>query len=221
MAKAEILAPRDKDFEKRVQRLAKEGSQIVESYTQLTERMLKFAAAFKEATDEAVNLDEGDGGIHAQYLRETLAESIQTTNASIWSRWNTIGTYADKLLEYANSIPPQRDGLYELALAVKDKKPIQRWIEAEKVTVETTVREIRALRKPKLPASKKTSSSPSKKMNAGITLYFRTYSDAATALEQLMTSDVKFEISSDKAFSEALKETVGLDAFEDIKHRFR
>jgi len=70
MAKAEILVPRSKDFEKRVQRLAKEGSQIVESYTQLTERMLKFASAFKEATDEAYSLDEGADGIHAQYLRD-------------------------------------------------------------------------------------------------------------------------------------------------------
>ena len=221
MAKAEILAPRDKDFEKRVQRLAKEGSQIVETYAQLTERMLRFASAFKEATDQAHLLDEGADGIHAQYLRNTLAESIQTANASIWSRWNTIGTYADTLLEYADSIPAQRDGLYELALAVKEKRPIQKWIEGEKVTVDTTVREIRALRKPKPSGAKKASSTKSKKMNAGVTLHFRTYSDAATALEKLMTSDEKFEISSDKAFSEAVKGNVGLDAFEDIKHRFR
>jgi hypothetical protein len=155
MAKVEILVPRNKDFEKRVQRLAKEGSQIVESYAHLTERMLNFAASFKEATDEAHSLDEGADGIHAQYLRNSLAESIQTSNASIWSRWNTIGTYADTLLEYADSIPPQRDGLYELALAVKEKRPIQKWIDGEKVTAETTVREIRALRKPKQPATKR------------------------------------------------------------------
>ena len=221
MAKAEILVPRNKEFEKRVQRLAKEGSQIVESYALLTERMLNFAASFKEATDEAHSLDEGADGIHAQYLRNSLAESIQTSNASIWSRWNTIGTYADTLLEYADSIPPQRDGLYELALAVKEKRPIQKWIDGEKITAETTVREIRALRKPKQPATKKASSSQSKKMNAGVTLYFRTYSDAAAALEKLMTTDEKFEVSSDKAFSEALKGNVGLDGFEDIKHRFR
>jgi hypothetical protein len=221
MAKADILVPRNKEFEKRVQRLAKEGSQIVETYAQLTERMLRFASAFKEATDEAHSLDEGADGIHAQYLRDTLAESIQTTNASIWSRWNTIGTYADKLLEYADSIPPQRDGLYELALAVKEKRPIQKWIEGEKITVETTVREIRALRKPKQTSSKKTIATQTKKMNAGVTLYFRTYTDAASVLEKLIFSDEKFEISSDKAFAEALKGNVGLDAFEDIKHRFR
>ncbi len=53
MAKVEILAPRNKDFEKGVQRLAKGGSQIVESYALLHERMLKFSSSFKEDTDEA------------------------------------------------------------------------------------------------------------------------------------------------------------------------
>lgn len=69
MAKAEILFPRSKEFEKRVQRLAKEGFQIVESNAQLTERMLKSASAFKEATDEAHSLDEGADGVHAQSQR--------------------------------------------------------------------------------------------------------------------------------------------------------
>jgi hypothetical protein len=46
---------------------------IVESYAELTSRMLAFAVSFKSATDEAARLDEGDDGVHAKYLKETLA----------------------------------------------------------------------------------------------------------------------------------------------------
>ena len=53
MAKSTVLVPISKSFERRVQKLAQEGSEIVEFYAELTSRMLTFAADFKAATDEA------------------------------------------------------------------------------------------------------------------------------------------------------------------------
>lgn len=219
MAKISILAPINKTFERRVQKLAKEGSEIVESYTVLTTRMLTFAASFKAATDEAARLDKGEEGIHSKFLKKTLAKAVQTANASIWSRWNTIGTYASTLNEYVGSLPPQRDSLYELALAVKEKRPVKKWVEREKISVDSSVRELRALRRTKSMKQKKSSSS--RHMNATVLLCFKSYSDAVDALTDLVMSNKNLEVRSHQAFAEALKAKVGFDEFEKIKDRIR
>jgi hypothetical protein len=219
--KSVVLAPINKTFERRVRQLAKEGSEIVESYAELTSRMLAFAVSFKSATAEAARLDEGDEGVHSKYLKETLAAAVKTANESIWSRWNTIGTYANALSEYAGFLPPQRDSLYELALAVKEKKPIGRWIEREKITVDSSVRDLRALRHPKSSTGRKAFGERGRHLNATVTLCFKTYEDAAHILADLLMNNKQIEIRSHHAFAEAFKAEVGIDGFEKVKSRIK
>ena len=175
-------------------------------------------------TDHAQKLDKGADGVHYQYLKTTLADAVNTANASIWSRWNTIGTYSDQMLEFADSLPPQRDSLYELALAIKDKRPFKKWIENQKITVDSSVRDVRALRKPKIPTGTKKKDSASTKMrhyNAMITLCFSSYDDAANTLSEFITRNTNFELKSHHAFTGALEAKVGVNAFQKIKDRVR
>ena len=220
MAKSTALAQINKSFEKQVQRLAEEGAEIVSSYVDLTARMLSFAADFKAASDTARKLYKSDNGLHSKLLKDTLAKTIQTSNPSIWSRWNTIVTYSKNLLAYKNAIPSQRDSLYELALAVKENKPIQKWIDAEKITVESSVREVRALRENK-KTSKSKNVKASRNFSAVATLCFRSYDEAAETLLSTITDSNNLEVRSPKAFREAIKAKVGIDGFEKIKNRFK
>ena len=224
MAKTSALQI-DRSFERRVRDLAKEGVAIADSYADLTNRMLGFAAAFKEATDMAAKLDKGESGIHHKHLMDELKAAIKTDNLSIWSRWNTIGTHAKTLLEYSGSLPPQRDSLYELALAVKENKPVKKWIEGEKVTAESSVRDLRALRKPKTSSratnAKRGAGQRRRHLNATVTLCFGSYEEAANVLSNLLVTNKTFEISSHHAFTEALKVTLGQGVFEKISSRIR
>lgn len=224
MKKTEILASIDGTFEKQVQQLAMDGIEIVHSYAAITNKMLLFASSFKSMSDHAQKLDRGTDGVHYQFLKITLADAVNTANASIWSRWNTIGTYSDQMLQFADSLPPQRDSLYELALAIKDKRPFKKWIESERITVESSVRDVRALRKPKNLTGTKRKDSSSVKMrhyNAMITLCFSSYDEAVNTLSELIAKNTKFELKSHHAFTEALKAKVGIDAFQKLKDRFR
>jgi hypothetical protein len=77
-----------------------------------------------------------------------LHEIIQSDNKSILSKWVGIGSRAQELLPFANSLPSQRDSLYVLSTAIDKRKPIKRWIESGKLSSESTVREVMALSSP-------------------------------------------------------------------------
>jgi hypothetical protein len=211
-----ILPPLKKSFERRVAKLADEGAEIVTAYSALTSRMLDFAARFKEVSDEAVALDQGGEGIHSQYLKDQLALAISTADKSIFSRWNTIGTYAGALGKFSDKLPPQRDSLYQLALALKEKRPVEKWVTAQKVTVDSSFRDILALRKVKRrTASSKVSS------EAQVTLCFSSYGDAADVLAELVNKNPEVRVRSRKAFAEALKAKLGVNAFKKLEDRIR
>jgi len=182
------------------------------------------AVASKDTTavarDEGMMISACEYRSDCKLLKDTLTKTIQTSNPSIWSRWNTIGTYSKTLLTYKNDLPPQRDSLYELALAVKENKPIQKWIDAEKVTVESSVREVRALRENRKSTKGKISKT-AKNYAAVATLCFRSYDEAAETLLSTITNSNNFEVRSPKAFREAIKSKVGIDGFEKIKNRFK
>lgn len=221
MPKTEILAPLNKPFERQVLKLVEEGSEILEKYKDLTNRILSFASSFKKISDEALRLDDGDDGLHSKYLRDTLSKSVGSLNTSIWSRWNTIGKYADVLADYAEYLPPQRDSLYEIALAVKERKPIEKWIERERITVESTVRDVRALRQPKSSSTSRKSIGRGRHLNATVTLCFSTYDEAVETLEDLIMKNKQIEVRSHHAFEEAFKSKIGIEGFNKVKDRFR
>lgn len=215
----EVIPPLQKTFVSKVEGLTKEGIEIVNAYADLSEKMLSFASSFRSLTDEARQLDRADDGVHGEYLRSQLTQAIGTQNPSIWSRWNTIGEYSQALLPYVDALPPQRDSLYELALAAKEQMPISDWVAEQKITAESSVREVRALRAPAGRQAKK-KSHRNRHLNAEITLCFSSYTEAAQVLARLFITNSEFDVKSQKAFNDALKEELG-DDFDTIKNRIR
>ena len=223
MPKQEILPQLNSRFEDSVARLSDEGRALSKAYVDFTKHMLEFASRFYELWERARKLDEDvEYGAHREYLVEQLSDAIGTDNKSIRSRWILIGQYASDLSPLKSSLPPARDSLYEVALAIDSNKPVNSWVEKGALTSNSSVREIRALRKPKGRSSKQSSRNIKKRhLNAQVTLCFSTYDDAVEILLKLIKGDENFEISSHKAFGEALQAKVGEKAYEEISYRIR
>jgi hypothetical protein len=105
-------------------------------------------------------------------------------------------------MPFKNSLPPQRECLYELALAAEGNKPIQKWIDDKRLTIDSTVREVMALGK------KKSRKKREKEYLATVTLLFQTYGDAAATLKELMLSEQDFRIRAHQSFAGALKAAI-------------
>jgi hypothetical protein len=212
-SQAQVLAPIDATFVRRVAALATDGHALAKSYADLTARMIRFAERFNEIWNEAKRLDKADRGRHHEHLRGQIAKAVGTDRQDVWSKWNTIGSQAPKLLEYKKSLPPQRESLYEVALALDEKKPVERWIENSAITSTSTVREVAALRKGKKRQPRQRS------YLASVIVEFQTYDEAADAMKQLLLSDHDFRIRSHQAFDEAVKSKMHMADYELAKKR--
>jgi hypothetical protein len=220
MARSLVLATINRDFVKEVRVLAKEGQKLAESYADLTERMLVFARDFKRLWDKAKKFDGADNGKHHNYLRQALSELIQTSNKSIRSRWITIGSHAKKLIHYKDALPPYRDSLYEIALALEDEKPVTKWFNDKRITIDSSVREVRALRSGKQRKGK-SASEPSNTLRrsypATINISFETYTAAAEALSSfLLSTKAELKIAAHQAFDAALREHLNDNDYEKV-----
>jgi hypothetical protein len=205
----------NRGFQNKVTSLAEEGRELAKSYSALSARMLHFAEKFRRLLEEARTLDNDndDDGAHQQFLRSALADAVQSSSPSTWSKWSMIGAQAKMLLPYKDSIPPQRECLYELALASKEGKPISRWVKNNDLNSSSTVRDVMSLRHPKRRKARQ------REFLASVTLNFHSYEDAANALADLLRSNVEFRVSSHQAFAEALKSILGASGYEKIQER--
>jgi hypothetical protein len=212
-----VIANLDKQFTKRVGTLAKEWQPLQDAYERLVEKKLQFASHLRELWEEAKSLDRNDDGLHQSYLRDSIINLVGTDNKTILSKWITIGSQASSLLPHLQSLPPQRDSLYELAVATKEGKPVNRWVEQGKVTPESSVREVLMLRKKKRPKVTKAQSERS----IEVTLVFNsTYTEVAAALLEIIKSDETVAVRSHHALRESIKEAVGKNGFEAIASKF-
>lgn len=215
----------DSSFRLAVEGLVDEGKKIVEINAELTERTLKFAEGFKAIWDMAETLDKRQDGDHFYYLREQMAEVINTQDKAIRSRWVKIGSQASKLLPMASSLPPYRDTLYELALASEEKKPVKKWVKDGQLNSETSFRDVKRLRRDPVKKPEIEAAVPPPRVRrefpALVTFSFSTFSEAALALGKVMSeSDVEFKVSADKAFEHALQEALSDEVtFEAAKVR--
>jgi hypothetical protein len=206
----------NKGFVARVASLAREGGVIAKSYAALSERMLKFAQRIKDMSDDARALDGGGGvGEHQSHLRQQLLEALGTDSEPVVSKWLKIGEHAENLLPHSASLPPQRECLYEVAKAAGDNKPIGKWIEEEKLTVNSTVREVLQLTKAKKRGKKK-----EKEFTASVIMSFKTYTDAYAALKSLLDAEPDCKIRAADAFWEELRSDISNDEeFKEAKKR--
>ena len=133
-----------------VSQLTKQWKELNSAYENFARKKIEFAQEIARIWSQAQELDkESDSEANQNHFREQLREIIQSDNKSILSKWVGIGSRAQELLPYANSLPSQRDSLYALSTAIDKKKPIQRWIDSGKLSTESTVREVLALSTPK------------------------------------------------------------------------
>jgi len=206
--------PLTASFSRQVKVLVKEGRELAEGYASLTERMLKFGQRFRAAWDEARRLDGSPNGSHQRYLRDELAKAVRTTNKTVWSQWVAIGGEAKALLRHTEALPPQRDSLYEIALAVREKRPVENWIRKGNLSAESTVAQVRSLRKG-LRRQKRQRS-----YLATVTLCFQDYTTAAGVLEAVVESDGDFRVKSRQAFVDAIKALLGAERYAGCRRRF-
>ena len=133
-------------FASKVEKLVQRWEPIRKEYQKLAERHLQFAVMIKDLWLEAKDLDKGTGERkHADFMREKLRVLIDTDDESILTRWRTIGKFSDQLLPHASHLPSDRDHLYELALAVKQDKPLAEWVKSKEVHPAVQVRYIRVV----------------------------------------------------------------------------
>ena len=129
-----------------VSNLTKQWKALNSSYENFAKKKIEFAAQISKVWEKAQAFDKNlKTDANQNHFREQLKAIIQSDNKSILSKWVSIGERAEDLLPYANSLPPQRDSLYALALAVQKKQPIKRWISKGELTSESTVRQVFAL----------------------------------------------------------------------------
>jgi hypothetical protein len=208
MPKAELLPKINAPFEQSVNKLAVEGETLSSAYEDVTKRILDFARRFHGLWLRSLDLDKGiENGVHRLYLRDSLAAAIGTDDKSIRSRWIQIGQHATELTPLKSSLPPTRDSLYEVALAIEAKKPVAKWIEDGTLTAQTSVRGIRILRdqQKRNPSKKKKKRSVPKAFTATVTLCFNNYDDALRILTPLLISDEPFKLVPDKTMVNSLK----------------
>ena len=202
-----------------VNQLTKQWRDLNTAYENFARKKIEFAQEIARIWSQAQELDkESNSDANQNHFREQLREIIQSDNKSILSKWVGIGSRAEDLLPYANSLPPQRDSLYALSTAIDKKKPIQRWIDSGKLSSESTVREVLALSTTKKAKKKEAK----KQRTVSVTLEFSgNYQKAAQLLAQLILEKDIASVSSDKAFRSALAEELGKDAFLSLADKVK
>jgi hypothetical protein len=199
------------------QSLIRDWKDLNQAYQNFAIKKLRFAEQIAKIWHEAKELDTVQRGeANQNHLREQLRQIIQSDDKSILSKWVGIGTNAQALLPYADSLPAQRDSLYALSTAIGKRKPIQRWIENGKLTSESTVREVFALTTTK----KKPQSGAHKQRMVSVTIEISAdYASAATLLAPLLFEKDIVRMRSDKAFTSAMKSELGQESFAGVSEK--
>ena len=144
----------DSSLRTEIAKLSKYWKVLNVAYEDFTKKKIEFAGEVARVWKQAQELDtDARTEANQNHFREQLKAIIQSDSKSILSKWVGIGARAKDLLPYANSLPPQRDSLYALALAVQKKQPIKRWISKGELTSESTVRQVFALTQSKPKAT--------------------------------------------------------------------
>jgi hypothetical protein len=199
--------------------LTKRWQELNSAYENFARKKIEFAQEIKRIWEQAQSLDKDSGSeTNKNHFRMKLHEIIQSDNKSILSKWVGIGSRAQELLPFANSLPSQRDSLYVLSTAIDKRKPIKRWIESGKLSSESTVREVMALSSPQ--KAKKNAANKQRYITVTFELS-GSFKTAAELLSQLVGEEAVISVSSDKAFKSSLAQELGKEEFEIISSKVK
>jgi hypothetical protein len=212
-------------FNRKLSKLEKDWQPVADAALAFADAQLKFARNLHELWEEARELDKAtETDEHKVAVKEKLQSLIDTTDESVFSRWQTIGKFADQLQPYTASLPPVRDSLHLLAQAAKEKAPIARWVKQHKLTPETPFKEIKLLR----TEAKTGKAAPKKKSKASeqrvhkITLSFDgeiSSNEIAKLLFEVVQSASIVRISSDTSIRQGLK-SIMRDSFSTLEEKY-
>jgi hypothetical protein len=215
----------DPAFGKRLQRLEKDWQPVANAAVAFAETQLVFAKKLRTLWEEAKEYDkEAETDEHKQAVKQRLYSLIKTTDESVFSRWQTIGQYADQLQPHAASLPPIRDSLHVLAQAAKEQAPIGQWIRQKKLTNETSFQEVKLLRqeaKTGKTVQRKKSKAKEQRIHK-ITLGFSgdvSSTEIARLLTELVQSNLLVKISSDASIRQGLK-SVLKEGFSIVEEKY-
>lgn len=137
----------DRSFTKKLDQLLGAKDLLVKESAVLAERMIRFAASLSELEAEAKRLDNAfKTKVHTEEFEKHLSVRALGVSPAIRSRWNTIASQAPALLKIHESLPPNRDALYETARAIKQDENVSMWVKTQQITPTSTVQEINSLR---------------------------------------------------------------------------
>ena len=207
-----------------VARLQRDWKSVTSAYENFAEKKLKFAQKVNEVWVQAQELDGiGDGtkdGSNTEFFRNQCQEMIQSTNKTILSKWITIGEHADILLPHVKSLPSQRDSLYAISVEASrlgNKNAISKWIKNGQITIDSTVREVDALR----TTTKKKHSGTSARY-VKVTLFIESnYEDSFQLLLNLIQSDKVKRVQSEKSLKSVALASLDEVIFNKISHKFK
>ncbi len=215
----------DTGFNRKLMRLEKDWQPVAEAAVAFADAQLQFARKLHQLWEEARELDkEAESDEHKIAVKEMMQNLLNSADESIFSRWQTIGKFADQLQPYSASLPPVRDSLHLLAQAIKEKAPISRWVKQHKLTPETPFKEIKLLR----TEAKTGKAAPRKKSKASehrvhkITLSFDgelSSNEIAKLLLEVVQSASIVKIVSDASIRQGLK-SIMRDGFSTLEGKY-
>ena len=210
----------DSSLKKALASLHRDWNSVNSAYENFAEKKLKFAQRVNEVWLQAQELDGTKDGSNTEFFRNQCQEMIQSTNKTILSKWITIGEHADILLPHVKSLPSQRDSLYAISVEASrlgNKNAISKWIKNGQITIDSTVREVDALR----TTTKKKHSGTSARY-VKVTLFIESnYEDSFQLLKNLIQSDKVKKVQSEKSLKSVALASLDEVMFNKISHKFK
>ena len=197
-------------FVKTVQDLVKQRDNLASASIQFKKMWVDFCANYTKAYDEAKEL----GNAAVKHLNERVGISDPSVQSKMRQVASIKHTLSSRVL---GALPPSREVIVDLARAEITKPgTIQRLIDAEKVTADSSVREVRAAL-----LRKRTRGTPVSASQGGsrVTITFEDGEDAAGPLAHLLLTTGATIAVSDNKLRDAIKQTLGKDRFDKIGER--
>jgi len=210
-----------RNFDTKLNALKKDWKHVEDAYENLVDKSLRFAQHVTELWTEAKVLDKSEQTLeYSEQVRDQIIEIIGSDSKSIFSRWVTIGQEANSLIPYSQTLPSQRDSLYQLARFKKEEKPVEEWIKAGRISSDMTVREVKALSR---PDRKKGSKKRARKDRlVSVHLEFDSdYNEAAELIASIIEHPSLVSAKSDRALYEALKEILRKEGYDRVVKKLK
>lgn len=197
-------------FLKTVQDLVQQRDNLAGASIQFKKMWVDFCVSYTKAYDEAKEL----GRAAVTHLND----SVGISDPSVLSKMRQVASIKHTLnSKVLGALPPSREAIVDLARAEITKPgTIQRLIDADKVTAESSVREVRAALVKKRSRGANASGS---KIGPRVVIAFEDGEDAAGPLAHLLLTTKSTITVTDDILRDAIKAKLGKEQWEKVGAR--